>query len=292
MLLENVITNSEDLQQLVSSLKANRKTIGVVPTMGALHEGHLSLVRESFRQCDETIVTIFVNPTQFAVDEDLEKYPQTLEADLAKLAEVGSLQVFAPTREEMYPDGFSTSLVPPAVSRKLEGEHRPTHFAGVATVVLKLLNLTQADVAFFGQKDFQQLLVIQRMVEDLNMPIRIQACPIVRESDGLALSSRNAYLSPEEREIGLTLNRTLDHIETSMRNGRLDGFELMGEMRQMLIDGGVTRVDYVMIADPETLEPMDEIQFPVVALIAAFVGKTRLIDNRLIKNSESSPVPD
>jgi pantoate--beta-alanine ligase len=208
------------------------------------------------------------------------------------LAEEGSLHVFAPTREAMYPDGFSTSLVPPAVSRKLEGEHRPTHFAGVATVVLKLLNLTQADVAFFGQKDFQQLLVIQRMVEDLNMPIRIQACPIVRESDGLALSSRNAYLSPEEREIGLTLNRTLDHIETSMRNGRLDGFELMGEMRQMLIDGGVTRVDYVMIADPETLEPMDEIQFPVVALIAAFVGKTRLIDNRLIKNSESSPVPD
>lgn len=285
MLLENVITTSKDLQRLVSDFKANRKTIGVVPTMGALHEGHLSLVRESLQQCDETIVTIFVNPTQFAVDEDLEKYPQTLESDLEKLAEVGSLQVFAPAREAMYPAGFSTSLVPPAVSKKLEGEHRPTHFAGVATVVLKLLNLTQADVAFFGQKDFQQLLVIRHMVEDLNMPVRIQACPIVRESDGLALSSRNAYLSPAERETSLTLNQTLDHVETSIRSGHLDGFELMGEMRQLLIDGGVTRVDYVMIADPESLEPMDEIQLPVVALIAAFVGKTRLIDNRLITDS-------
>ncbi len=285
VLLENVITNCDDLQRLVTSLKRNQKTIGVVPTMGALHEGHLSLVRESLKSCDTTIATIFVNPTQFAANEDLADYPQTLDADLAKLGLLGPLYVFAPTRQTMYPAGFSTSLVPPLIAKKLEGEHRPAHFAGVATVVLKLFHLTQADTAFFGQKDYQQLLVIQRMVEDLNVPIKIQPCPIVRESDGLALSSRNAYLTAEERKTGLTLNRTLSHVEASIRNGHLDGFELMGEMRQMLIDGGVTRIDYVAIADPESLESMDEIRLPAVVLVAAYVGKTRLIDNRLIEKT-------
>jgi pantoate--beta-alanine ligase len=284
VLLENVIVNRADLDALVKSLKSNGKRIGVVPTMGALHEGHLSLVRESLRRADETIVTIFVNPSQFGEGEDLQKYPQTLEADIELLSREGTVHVFAPTLAEVYPDSFSTTLVPPEVSKKLEGEFRPTHFAGVTTVVLKLLNMTRADVAFFGQKDFQQQVVIKQMVNDLNVPVEIHVCPIARDKDGLALSSRNAYLSSEEREIGLTLNQTLEHVKTQIEQGQRDGYELIGEMRQMLIDGGVTSVDYAMIACPESLDMMEQIEFPVVAMLAAYVGKTRLIDNCLIES--------
>jgi pantoate--beta-alanine ligase len=287
--VENVISNIAELEQIVHSLKSAGKSIGVVPTMGALHRGHLSLVEQSLRQSDATIVTIFVNPTQFAPGEDLNKYPQTLESDLEKLAGLGDVRVFAPTVAEMYPEGFSTTLNPPKIAGLLEGESRPSHFGGVATIVLKLLNLTSADLAFFGQKDFQQQLVVRRMVQDLNVPTQVCVCPIVRAADGLALSSRNVFLSTAERAISLTLNRTLSWAEKQIREGQRDGFELIVEMRQRLIDGGVTSVDYVAIADPDTLETIQQIQFPLVAMVAAYVGKTRLIDNVVIESPSPSP---
>ncbi len=277
-----IIKTCDELERLVSGLKSDGKTIGVVPTMGALHEGHLSLARAAVSQTDIAIATIFLNPTQFAPNEDLTTYPEPIEADIAKLEDVGVPYLFAPSNDEMYPPGFSTSVVPPKISKRLEGEFRPTHFAGVATVVLKLLNLTQADIGFFGQKDFQQVMVIKRMIADLNVPTEIRVCPIVRESDGLALSSRNVYLSKKEREIALSLSRTLDHVEKQIRSGLRDGFEAITEMRQMLIDAGVDSIDYAILAHPNTLETNDPIELPVVALIAAFVGKTRLIDNRVI----------
>lgn len=251
--------------------------------MGALHAGHLSLVRASLSQSDATIVTIFVNPTQFAPTEDLSKYPRPFEADVEQLNALGELTIFAPTTEEIYPTGCSTEIVPPTIARTLEGEKRPTHFAGVATVVLKLLNLTQADFAFFGQKDFQQQLVVTQMVRDLNVPTTVIVCPIERDADGLALSSRNIYLSPEERQIALSLNRTLVNVQQQIRAGQRDGFELLTDMRQQLIDGGVTSIDYVAVADPLTLETMELVKFPVVLLVAAWVGKTRLIDNCVIR---------
>jgi len=277
------ITTVAALRSLTNGFKAEQQTIGVVPTMGALHEGHLSLVRESLANSDQTIATIFVNPTQFSATEDLGQYPRPLEADLAKLEALGVQHVFVPADGEVYPKGFSTAVDPPDVAGKLEGEFRPTHFGGVATVVLKLLNMTQADIAFFGQKDFQQVLVIQTMVADLNVNVDIRVCPIVREPDGLALSSRNVYLSAEERTIALTLSKTLEHVERLVRDGQTDGYEVVTEMRQMLIDGGVTSVDYAVIADGKTLNTAETISLPAVALIAAHVGKTRLIDNRIIK---------
>jgi pantoate--beta-alanine ligase len=278
----DVLTKIDALKRVVRQLKNNGQTIGLVPTMGALHEGHLSLVRESVRSSDQTIVTIFVNPTQFAPTEDLDLYPQTLEADVARLQAEGVDFVFAPARGEIYPTSFSSSIVPPAIANRLEGEFRPSHFAGVATVVLKLLNLTEADVAFFGQKDFQQVMVIKQMVADLNVPTEIKICPIVRDDDGLALSSRNAYLTEEQRVVALSLSQTLNHVEEQIRSGQRDGFEVITEMRQMLIDAGVESIDYAVVANPNTLATVDPIELPIVALIAAHVGNTRLIDNRVI----------
>ena len=276
------ITTVADLLILTEGFKSEQQTIGVVPTMGALHEGHLSLVRESLANSDQTIVTIFVNPSQFAPTEDLSHYPRPLNEDLKQLEALGVQHVLVPADGQIYPSGFSTAIDPPDVAKKLEGEFRPTHFSGVATVVLKLLNMTQADIAFFGQKDFQQVSVIQTMVADLNVNVEIRVCPIVRESDGLALSSRNIYLSDEERTIALSLSKTLAHVERMIREGQTDGYEIVTEMRQMLIDGGVTSVDYAVIADPQTLNTAESISLPAVALIAAHVGKTRLIDNRII----------
>lgn len=278
------IDNCEDMSLLAQELRAEGKTIGVVPTMGALHQGHLSLVNTSLQQTDVTVATIFLNPTQFAPGEDLDAYPRPLDADLAKLEAAGVDYVFLPTSEEMYPDDLSTRVLPPVIAKKLEGEFRPAHFEGVVTIVLKLLNVTRADIGFFGQKDLQQALVIKQMVKDLNVPTEVRVCPIVREPDGLALSSRNVFLSDDEREIALSISRTLDNIESQIKFGQRDGFEVITEMRQMLIDAGVESIDYATIVNPETLETLDPIVLPGAALIAAYVGKTRLIDNRVIES--------
>lgn len=276
-----IISTVAELSEIVQGLRKSGRTIGVVPTMGALHEGHLSLARVSLAENDETITTIFLNPTQFAPQEDLSRYPRTLESDIERLAAEGVGYVFVPSHEQVYPKGFTTSITPPAVARRLEGEFRPTHFGGVVTVVLKLLNMTCADKAYFGQKDFQQAMVIRQMVRDLNVPTEVTICPIIRDQDGLALSSRNVFLSTEERAIALSLNKTLLHIEAQIRAGQRDGFEVVTEMRQMLIDSGVERIDYAIIAHPDSLEMADPVVFPAVALIAAYVGETRLLDNRV-----------
>ena len=281
-----VINDIESLRKAIRSRRsddpAGSMRVGLVPTMGALHEGHLSLARQAKEQCGLTVVSIFVNPTQFAPGEDLAKYPRTLEQDVAMLGEVGVDLVFHPGVEEMYPGDCSTTVVPPSLATQLEGEFRSTHFAGVCTIVLKLLNAVQSDAAYFGQKDFQQAAVIKQMVADLNVEVEIEVCPIVRDKDGLALSSRNRYLNEEQREIALALNRTLQYVADEIRGGETDGHLLMAEMRQRLIDAGVTSVDYAAICDPKTLTVLDQIAKPAVALIASHVGETRLIDNLLI----------
>lgn len=277
-----VIKQLSELRRLLDTIRADGKTIGLVPTMGALHAGHLSLASASREATDVTVVTIFVNPTQFAEGEDLGKYPRTLEKDSDQLAEIGVDIVFAPDSDTIYPADFSTSVQPPDVAKKLEGEFRPTHFGGVCTIVLKLFNMIGADKAFFGQKDFQQVAVLQQMVADLNVRTEIVVCPIVRESDGLAMSSRNVYLDDEQRKIALSLSKTLEYTRQRIESGDRDGYGLMTEMRQMLIDGGVTSIDYAAIADPVTLNVQEQIELPVVALLAAHVGKTRLIDNVVI----------
>ncbi len=284
----DVIETCAAMRVQVATWRRQNRRIGLVPTMGALHAGHLSLVAESLKRADETIVALFVNPLQFAAGEDLEAYPKPLENDLRLLSEMGVTTVFAPSENEMYPEGYSTTVNPPAVSRKLEGEFRPDHFGGVATVVMKLFQITNADVAFFGQKDFQQVAVVRQMVADLNVPIEIVACPIVREPTGLALSSRNVYLSEEEISIASVLHRALDFFRTEVESGETDGHLVMAEMQQMLIDGGVSSIDYAVVANPQTLDVQAQIVFPTIALIAAFVGKTRLIDNCLIGKGQSS----
>ena len=271
-----------ELRECVRELRQDNTTIGVVPTMGALHAGHVSLVEECKKTSDATIVTIFVNPAQFSPDEDLASYPRPMEDDLQLLTQAGADLVFAPTVEEIYPEGCTTLLKPPAVARALEGASRPEHFAGVATVVLKLFNITGAEIACFGQKDYQQSLVVKQLVRDLHLPIEIVVCPIIREADGLALSSRNVFLSDEERTIALSLNRTLQEATELVRQGEIDGRAIMAHMTQELIEAGVTETDYAVVADPETLEIMETVRQPAVLLLAARIGKTRLIDNRII----------
>ncbi len=270
------------MRAVVRELQRAGKSVGLVPTMGALHEGHLSLIRQANSACDVAVATIFVNPTQFAPHEDFSKYPRTLEADLQALATAHCDMVFVPSREEMYPADASTFIEPPQVAQPLEGVFRPGHFRGVATVVLKLFNIISADRAYFGQKDFQQALVIQQMVADLNVPVQVVVCPIIREPDGLAMSSRNRYLSTGERQQGLALSRALNTIREKVRLGERDATLLKGQMQETLEAAGIERVDYATIADPQTLAEVTRLEGPAVALIAAFVGATRLIDNCML----------
>lgn len=266
------------------SSRRDGKQVGLVPTMGALHEGHLSLARQSLEKCDITVVSIFVNPTQFGPSEDFAEYPRTLETDAALLAELeksqgGKIIVFAPSAEEMYPSGFSTCVEIGGVALPLEGERRPGHFAGVATVVLKLFNMARADMAFFGQKDFQQVAVIRQMVRELNVPTEIVTCPIIREADGLAMSSRNRYLSSAGRERALVLTKSLEMAESLILAGERRAAVIRDEMLAILTADAENVVDYVTLADPETLAPVVEITGAVVILLAVRVDGTRLIDN-------------
>lgn len=256
--------------------------IGLVPTMGALHAGHFSLVERSVSECDITLASIFVNPTQFGPHEDFGKYPRTLEDDLKGLDSLGCNLVFVPQPEELYPEGFSTYVDPPAMGETLEGTCRPGHFRGVVTVVAKLFNVLPASIAYFGQKDFQQLAVIRRMTEDLNLPIRIQGCETVREPDGLAMSSRNRYLSNEQRMSALSLWKALSGVQKNVQSGENDVKTLEKQMESALYEGGAERVDYARIVHAESLQSMEKVESPAVALIAAHVGKTRLIDNLVL----------
>ena len=274
-----VLTTVAQVRQFMAAERSAGRTVGLVPTMGALHAGHLSLVKASASECDTTLATIFVNPTQFGPSEDLDKYPRTFEQDLAKLASYNTAAVFAPANEEVYPPGYSTYVEPPTVGTPLEGAIREDHFRGVCTVVLKLFLMTEADVAFFGQKDFQQARVISQMVADLNVPIEIRICPIVREEDGLAMSSRNAYLSADERARAVGLYQALNAIEREFIGGNTNAEAAVAVGERVLREHGIEKIDYVAAIDPITLQPAAELQPATVVAIAAHVGSTRLIDN-------------
>ena len=277
-----VIANPLEAYAHVSHWRSEGLRIGLVPTMGALHAGHLALVERSVAECDISIATIFVNPAQFAPHEDLSRYPRTLESDLDGLRSVKCDLVFVPQHESLYPSGFSTYIQPPAVAELLEGVCRPGHYRGVCTIVLKLFGILPATVAYFGQKDFQQLTVIRHMVEDLNVNIQIQGCPTVRELDGLALSSRNRYLNSEQRETALGLWKSLSLVQQLVADGERSIATLESAMHQTLTAGGIDRIDYARVVHQETLTDLTELEPPAMALIAAHVGSTRLIDNLML----------
>ena len=271
-----------DVRREVQQAKAGGEVIGFVPTMGALHEGHLSLVDASQRECDRTVVSIFVNPTQFAPHEDLEKYPRPLEQDLHLLSKRGVWLAFAPALDEVYPEHFDSYVDVGDIAEPLEGVSRPTHFRGVATVVLKLFNIVPADRTYFGQKDYQQSLVVRKLLDDFNLPIDLRVCPIVREEDGLAMSSRNAYLSTSERRRAGALWQSLLLAEQAVTAGELNATAIAGQMRQYLDNAGVDEVEYVAFLAEGTMRPVELINEPTVVALAARVGRTRLIDNHVI----------
>jgi len=253
--------------------------MGFVPTMGALHEGHLSLVRAARVACDVVAVSIFVNPTQFGPNEDLAKYPRSFERDRELLERERVDYLFAPTVEEMYPPGAVTWVTVDELSGKLDGRSRPGHFRGVTTVVAKLFHIVEPDSAFFGQKDAAQLAIIRRMVADLNLPVEIVACPIVRETDGLAMSSRNAYLSPEQRKEALVLHRSLTRVKRLVDQGEHAADKLVAAGRDEFSRESAVRLDYFEIVNPDTLGPIKDTSQGALIAVAAYVGSTRLIDN-------------
>ncbi len=255
------------------------KCVGLVPTMGALHEGHLSLVHASRARCDLTAVTIFVNPTQFGPGEDFGDYRRDLEADLRLCEETGADIVFTPPVDAMYPGGDLTNVHVDKLTDGMCGAHRGGHFDGVATVVTKLFNILPADVAFFGEKDYQQLMVIKQMVRDLNMPIEIAACPTVREADGLALSSRNAYLAPDQRRQAQSLSRALRAAKEQVAAGERSASALAARIRKVIEDAGQADIDYIEIVDPNDLTPLTEVEHQARICLAVRIGKCRLIDN-------------
>jgi pantoate--beta-alanine ligase len=261
---------------------AGRKRLGLVPTMGALHEGHLSLVRAAKAQCDAVAVSIFVNPTQFGPTEDLSKYPRQFDRDRQLLEKEGIEILFAPSVGEIYPDGAVTWVLVEGLSEKLDGRSRPGHFRGVTTIVAKLFNILEPDAAFFGQKDAAQLAVVRRMVEDLNFPVEIVACPIVRESDGLAMSSRNAYLNREERGRALVLQRSLEQVQQEFQAGEGTAAKLIAAAREVFAREPHVVLDYFEIVDPDTLDPVERISQKTLVAVAAYVGSTRLIDNTVL----------
>lgn len=277
-----VVSTVRAMRGLVLATQRSGRRVGVVPTMGALHDGHLSLVTASRAACDITVATIFVNPTQFGPNEDFSRYPRTLEADLAKLAAAGADYAFVPEVAEMYPSGATTMVEPGSVAAPLEGAFRPGHFRGVATIVLKLFQAVPADAAFFGQKDYQQQLVIRHMVADLLLPIEIVVCPIVREADGLAMSSRNVYLSADDRRKALSISRAIQQANSLMTSGERNAGKIAEQMQATLRAGGITQIDYATVVHTDTLLPIEQIENRAVALIAARVGTTRLIDNGIV----------
>lgn len=276
--MTQVIRTSAELREKVAAWKRSGMLVGVVPTMGALHDGHLSLARAAREQSDRVIVTIFVNPMQFNNPDDLTKYPRDEAHDLALLEAEGVDVLFAPGVDEVYPDGFATTVSVSGVSEPLEGAFRPGHFDGVATVVSKLFGMTQAGRAFFGEKDWQQLQVVRRLVEDLNIPIRIIGCPTIREADGLAMSSRNVRLSAAERAQAPALHQIMQAAAAEIRDGAPVGETLMNAQAAIL-EAGFSAVEYLELRSVEGLRPMANLSEPARMLVAAQLGDVRLIDN-------------
>ncbi len=279
-----VVRDPHQMQQISFEHKLKGEKIAFVPTMGYLHEGHLSLIREGRKLGDILVVSIFVNPTQFGPNEDLDKYPRDFERDSKLCENEGVDYIFYPDADSMYTDGYQTYVEVTELSRYLCGKSRPTHFRGVTTVVSKLFNIVQPDFAIFGRKDYQQLKIIERMVRDLNFPVKIVGMPIVREKDGLAMSSRNKYLTPEERESALSLSRSLKMAEEMVKNGERDLKKVREEVTRYIESFPHTKIDYVETTDPETLTGIDKLtERGALLALAVWVGKARLIDNTILK---------
>lgn len=272
-----IIADPQRMHRDVLAARSRGRRVGFVPTMGALHAGHVSLVKRAAAECDDTVVSIFVNPTQFGPGEDFTRYPRTLDADIAAVAGCGVTWIFAPAADAIYPNGWATRVVVDGPARRFEGELRPGHFSGVATVVCRLFMAVPADVAYFGAKDWQQTLVVKRMVRDLGLSVEIVVCPTVREADGLAMSSRNAYLSPAERLRAVALWESLRRAEQLWASGA-NAAAIERAMQEMMAAQGVA-VDYASLADPESLAPVADDAVRAVALVAGRLGSTRLIDN-------------
>ena len=286
-----VCRTKKSLSALSAAWHRAGETVALVPTMGYLHEGHLSLVRIAKRKAERVVVSVFVNPTQFGPNEDFARYPRDEKRDFALLRAEGVDAVFAPTPEEMYGADATVSLVESKLSKVMCGAFRPIHFAGVLTVVLKLFNASRADVAVFGRKDAQQLAVIRRMVRDLDVPVTIVGAPLVREKDGLALSSRNTYLSPAEHARALALHEALDAAEADYKTGRTDPKRAVAKIEKALAKA-CDKVDYVVAVDADTLEPVKKLGPNTLLALAAYVGKTRLIDNHLLSARPARRAPD
>ena len=278
-----VVETAEEMRALCRQAKARGQRLGLVPTMGALHGGHLSLVEAARKRSDVVAVSIFVNPTQFGPQEDYTRYPRSLESDCGLLEKEGVQLVFAPEAGEMYSEDSATWVVVEGLSDRLCGRSRPGHFRGVATVVAKLFHIVEPDVAFFGQKDAAQVAVIRRMVRDLDLGLSIEVCPILREPDGLALSSRNAYLRPEERTSAPVLYRSLERARSLFRKGERDSLELVRAARQEFLSEPKVRLDYLEVVDPDSLEPVPRITKTALVAVAAYLSSTRLIDNILLE---------
>ncbi|MGB8473302.1 MAG: pantoate--beta-alanine ligase [Candidatus Acidiferrum sp.] len=271
------------MKEYARAARAEELVIGLVPTMGALHEGHTALAKRARQECSRVIASVFVNPKQFGPKEDYKKYPRDLEKDAAELAAVGVDALFAPEAADVYPDGFRTYVNVEGISERLEGRSRPGHFRGVATVVLKLFEIVQPHFAYFGRKDAQQVRIISEMARDLNLDTEIVVCPIVREADGLALSSRNAYLSAEERKAARVLHRALEAARDELTAGVRDALQLQTVMRRVIETEPLALADYAEVVSAETFEPVVRVARPCYAVLAVFIGKTRLIDNLLIE---------
>jgi len=278
-----IIREVKAMQAVCREARRAGKTVGLVPTMGALHAGHVSLVHAARQQSDFVTASIFVNPLQFGPTEDLDKYPRTFEADCCKLEAEGTDLLFAPTNSEMYPSNSSTFVNVEGLSSRLDGASRPGHFCGVTTVVAKLFEIVRPDRAFFGQKDAAQVAVLRRMVHDLNMDLELVVCPIVREKDGLAMSSRNVYLSPAERKAALCLSQSLAKIRELYAAGEHDPERLLAAGRAVIIAEPLAKLDYYELVNWDTLEPLSEARPGALVAVAAWVGKTRLIDNCVLE---------
>ncbi|MEW5705553.1 MAG: pantoate--beta-alanine ligase [Actinomycetota bacterium] len=280
------------IAELRKALKAERskgKTTAFVPTMGYFHDGHLTLMREAKKRADCVVVSIFVNPTQFGPNEDLDKYPRNLERDRSLAAKVGVDFIFIPTVDEIYPKGYSTYIDVEGITNALCGRQRPGHFRGVATVVTKLLNIVQPDIALFGEKDWQQLIVIKRLVSDLNMDVEIIGIPTVREPDGLAMSSRNSYLSAKERSAALVISKSLTLAANMVDRGEASASKIASALKELIEKEKAVKLEYLEICDPETFAPVEEIKADTLVAIAAWVGKARLIDNTIIRPKLENP---
>ena len=276
------------MSQVAREARIKERIVGLVPTMGALHEGHFSLIRAAKSECAPVVVSIFVNPKQFGPSEDFQKYPRAFEADRVALENLGIDYLFAPTPEEMYPPGFRTTVAVEGLSEKLEGRSRPGHFQGVTTVVLKLLEIVQPNLAYFGRKDAQQARIIRQMALDLNLATQIVVRPILREPDGLALSSRNVYLNADERRAATALYRSLEATRREITSGERNPAHLQAALRRVIDAEPAVALDYAEIVDAETLEPVVNLRGECLILLAAKVGKTRLIDNALIEQVDET----